>query len=90
LKEKELPSIEIAVIDEYFKLKISNNRKRKAQNVIYENTVMIKIAFIHSLIKVNEENYSNLPINDEVCKLFKTKMTILKLLDLGVEIMNDQ
>jgi uncharacterized membrane protein len=87
LKEKEPPDIEIAVIEDYSKLKISNNRRRKTLYVIYESTAMIKIVLVRSLIKVNKENYSNLTLNYEISKLFKAKITILKLLDLGVALL---
>jgi hypothetical protein len=37
-------------------------------------------------LKGNKKNYSNLPMKNEICKLYKAKMIFLKLLDLDVDI----
>jgi hypothetical protein len=71
-------------------LKISNTRKRKLLSMVYENTVMLRKRNVDSLIVANEGFNSNLPIKDEFCMLFKAKMVLRRLFDVGVDIMNHQ
>jgi hypothetical protein len=88
-KEKKPPD-KILLANGLEVLKVSNTRKRKLLSMLYENSVMHRKRNVDSLIMANEGYNSNLPFKDEFCMLFKAKMVLRKLFDIGVDIVNHQ
>jgi hypothetical protein len=89
IRNKKPPDIK-AQMYEVGEMKVSNSKKRKLLSVLYEKTVMLKKGNVDSLNVANEEYDSNLPIKDEFCMLFKAKMVLGRLLDIGIDIVNHQ